>query len=264
MTSTSVTTVGGMVIVTQVIPKEDSSIPLQTTSADTRQAPPPASKAPPTAPASKMDNMTAMFLRGQPHGLGVVQIFIGLLCILFSLTAAYSQILMVHAPFCVAVTFLVSGSLAVAAARRTSVSLVWATLVWNLISLQLGLGIVAYTCWLLAYRRASERFCDTVISAGFVPTDQQKFECWNKMDILDVGVYGLLGLLLVLLVLHVCVAVTVCVFCGRALRLHNRYVPIMVEVYDGSALMSGAASGLGSDVALLGSEEEETSPPYSP
>lgn len=34
----------------------------------------------------------------------VVQIFIGLLCILFSLTAIFSPFLMLHAPFCLAVT----------------------------------------------------------------------------------------------------------------------------------------------------------------
>ncbi|XP_044062767.1 membrane-spanning 4-domains subfamily A member 4D isoform X2 [Siniperca chuatsi] len=191
MTSTSIATLGGVVVVTQVIPQDEKAIPLQTP-ATAPQAPPPATKAPPPSPA-KMNDMTRTFLRGEPLGLGVVQISVGLLCILFSLTAAYSPILMVHAPLCLAVAFVVSGSLAVAAARRTSVTLV----------------------------------------------------C----------VYGLLGLVLVLLVLQVCVAVTVCVFSGKAIRRRDRRPPITVEVHDGSALLSGAASQLGSDVDLLDSED---------
>nr|XP_046256204.1 membrane-spanning 4-domains subfamily A member 4A isoform X3 [Scatophagus argus] len=204
MASTSVTKIGGVVVVTQVLPQDETSIPLQAAAAVTqapppaKQAPPPAKQAPPQAkqgPPSantKMDDMTAAFLRGEPQSLGVVQIFIGVLCILFSLTAACSQILILHAPFCLAVAFVISGSLAVAAARRTSVRLV--------------------------------------------------------------SVYGLLGLLLVLLVLHVCVAVTVCVFSAKAVRRHSRYTRITVEVDD-----NFSASAHDSDVALLGSDGEETS-----
>lgn len=67
MTTTSVTTVGGVVIVTQVIPQDDPSIPLQAPPTAAKTAPPPATLAPPT----KLDDVTATFLRGQPHGLGV-------------------------------------------------------------------------------------------------------------------------------------------------------------------------------------------------
>ncbi|XP_044062766.1 membrane-spanning 4-domains subfamily A member 4A isoform X1 [Siniperca chuatsi] len=250
MTSTSIATLGGVVVVTQVIPQDEKAIPLQTP-ATAPQAPPPATKAPPPSPA-KMNDMTRTFLRGEPLGLGVVQISVGLLCILFSLTAAYSPILMVHAPLCLAVAFVVSGSLAVAAARRTSVTLVWASLVWNLISVVLGLVGVAYVCWLLADRPPSERFCGTKTVGQFVSTN---YECINTIWILNVCVYGLLGLVLVLLVLQVCVAVTVCVFSGKAIRRRDRRPPITVEVHDGSALLSGAASQLGSDVDLLDSED---------
>lgn len=69
MTSTSITTVGGVVVVTQVIPKDENTVPLQEV-ANATQAPPQDPKAPPTAPA-KMDDMTAAFLRGGPQGLGV-------------------------------------------------------------------------------------------------------------------------------------------------------------------------------------------------
>lgn len=67
MTSTSVTKVGGVLVVTQVIPQEESSIPLQT---PPTQPPAPVKQAPPPAFA-KVDDMTASFLRGEPQGLGV-------------------------------------------------------------------------------------------------------------------------------------------------------------------------------------------------
>ncbi|XP_049440176.1 membrane-spanning 4-domains subfamily A member 4A [Epinephelus fuscoguttatus] len=278
MTSTSITKVGGVVIVTQVIPQDEGGIALQSSppasaattpatapASATVQAPPPVKKNTPTARPAKVDDMTAIFLRGQPNGLGVVQIFIGLLCILFSLTAIFSPFLMLHAPFCLAVTFMVSGSLSMAAGKRTSARLVWVCLVWNGISVLLGLLGVAYVCWLLASRSVSEALCLSVTREGFMPTDQQLHDCINKLDMVDISVFGPLGLLLVLLVLQVCVTITTCVFSTRALMRRDHYVPFMVEVEDDRALLSGAASGLGSDDALLGSGEDiSTSPPNSP
>lgn len=73
MTSTSVTKIGGVVVVTQVIPQDEKSIPLQSpaTSAETpptvTQAPPPARKAAPP----KMDDMTSIFMKAGPQCLGV-------------------------------------------------------------------------------------------------------------------------------------------------------------------------------------------------
>ncbi|XP_059195952.1 membrane-spanning 4-domains subfamily A member 4A-like [Centropristis striata] len=241
-TSTSITTVGGVVVVTQVIPQEEAGIQLQSP-APTTQAPPPA----PPSPAPKVDDMTATFLRGEPRGLGVVQIFVGLLLVLFSLTAVLSPTLLLHAPLAAAAAFVVSGSVAVAAARRTTVRLVWASLLWNLLGVLLALGGVAYVCWLLAAPPPSLRFCGDRNSSVAVVTEEQEEKCRRRMRMLDVCVYGALGLLLVLLVLQVCVNVTVCVFSGRSLRHHNTYTPLKVE--DRRALLSGHDS----DVSLLDS-----------
>lgn len=269
MTSTSITTIGGVVVVTQVIPQDETSIPLQTaaTTTTTTQAPPPVTQAPPprSAPLTKKDDMTAAFLQGEPQGLGLVQIFIGLVCVLFSLTAVYSKILIVHAPFCVAIAFVVSGSLAVAARRATSVRLVWAALVWNLFSAVLSLGGVAYLCWLLSDGPPSQQFCRDKTLVETRSTLDEWTTCTHKMWRLDVVLFGLRGLLLVLLVLQVCVVVTVCVFSSKAIGRYARDArdardaPIVVVVDDGSTLGSSTASELGSDVALLGSEGEETS-----
>ncbi|XP_068612750.1 high affinity immunoglobulin epsilon receptor subunit beta-like [Brachionichthys hirsutus] len=252
MTSTSVTKVGGVVIVTQVIPQDENAIPLQTAAVAT-QAPPPAMKTPPTV-WTKVDEMSATFLRSQPQCLGVVQIVVGLLCLVFSLTAAFHPFLMVHAPFCLAISFVISGSVSLAAARRTSVSLVWNTLVWNVISAIVALVGVAYLCWLLADRPASERFCDAEFWRDIVPTEEEKTSCIDKMRLLDVSVYGPLGLLLVLLVLQVCLGVTLSVFSGLSISrrgLHPLYTGAVDDVLP--------SDPHDSDVGLLDSDGEEAS-----
>ncbi|XP_035861703.1 membrane-spanning 4-domains subfamily A member 4A-like [Sander lucioperca] len=250
-----------MTVVTQVFPKGEAFATKQAPPPSTKQAPPPSTKqAPPPDPASKMDDMTAAFLRGAPHVLGVIQIFIGLLCVLFSLTAVFSPVLILHAPLCLSAIFVISGSLTVAAGRRTSVGLVRACLVWNLLSVVVGLVGVAYLCWLLADGPPpSQRLCDTLTQSACWPVhpqlQQQTKNCYEKMKWLDVSVYGPLGSLLVLL-LQVCVVVTVCVFSCRALGRCHSSAPIMVEVGDhGDPLLSRS----GSDVSLLGSEGEEAS-----
>lgn len=69
MASTSITTIGGVMVVTQVIPKDDCSIQLQNASSSTAPAPPPVKKTTPIP--VKMDDITVAFMRGQPHALGV-------------------------------------------------------------------------------------------------------------------------------------------------------------------------------------------------
>lgn len=69
MASTSITTIGGVMVVTQVIPKDDGSIQLQNASSSTAPAPPPVKKTTPIP--VKMNDITVAFMRGQPHALGV-------------------------------------------------------------------------------------------------------------------------------------------------------------------------------------------------
>lgn len=219
MASTSITTIGGVMVVTQVIPKDDGSIQLQNASSSTAPAPPPVKKTTPIP--VKMDNITVAFMRGQPHALGVVQIMIGLLCILFSLTAISSWAMIAYSPFALGAAFVVSGSVAVAAGRRTSISLVWGSLVSNVISVLIGLAGVAYTCWLLAECPPSDRFCDRQSFIEFKDVEGLRRKCSQNVYMLNVVLYGLLGLFLVLLVLQTCVTIVVCVFSGKAIRLRT-------------------------------------------
>ncbi|KAM6910504.1 membrane-spanning 4-domains subfamily A member 4A-like [Xenentodon cancila] len=238
-TSTSVTTVGGVMIVTQVIPKDGSSIPLQSPASSAPDTTPPPGKIPPTP--TKMDSEAGIFLRGEPQGLGVVQIFIGLLGVLFSLTAAYSPALMFYAPFGFAVVFVVSGSLAVAAGRRTSVTLVWVSLLFNVFSALVGLAGVAYLCILLASGPPTRDFCNYHPSADVTYMYQWWQKCVSNLWMLNVVLYGLLGLLLVLFVLQVCVAIGVSVFSGKIIRRYLRYSSVVMED-DGRTLLSSTSS----------------------
>ncbi|XP_072249307.1 membrane-spanning 4-domains subfamily A member 4A [Leuresthes tenuis] len=237
MTPTSVTTVGGVVIVTQVIPKDDSSILLQTPADPARQAPPPAVKTSPTKEESK----AATFLRGEPQGLGVVQIFIGLLGVLLSLTAIFCPALIGFAPLGLAAVFVVSGSLAVASGRRTSVSLVWGSLLSNVLSILLGVAGLIYVGLLFASEPPSSLIC------GPRPDTSFPYNCSYKLQYLDVTVFGLLGLCLFLLVLQVCVSIGVCVFSGKVIRKLKRSAPITVLADDGRTLLSAAGSELNSE-----------------
>lgn len=144
MASTSVTTIGELMVITQVIPRDASFISLQTPGNTEQQAPPPEVKAPPTSFKAAIKKDT--FARREPQGLGVrvrfsgrvsgrsgsfkiveqltmliikesfilkficfiicvssclqvVQIFIGLLSVLFSLTPLLSPLLIHYAPF---------------------------------------------------------------------------------------------------------------------------------------------------------------------
>ncbi|CAI5661581.1 unnamed protein product [Oreochromis niloticus] len=185
MASTSITTIGGVMVVTQVIPKDDGSIQLQNAGISTTPAPPPVKKTTPIP--VKMDDMTVAFMRGQPHALGVVQIMIGLLCILFGLTAVYSWAMIAYSPFALGAAFVVSGSVALAAGRRTSISLVWGSLVSNVISVLIGLAGVAYTCWLLAECPPSYRFCDRQSFIEFKDVEDLRRRCSQNFYTLDVS-----------------------------------------------------------------------------
>uniref|UniRef100_A0A1A7YP80 Wu:fb12e11 n=1 Tax=Iconisemion striatum TaxID=60296 RepID=A0A1A7YP80_9TELE len=222
MASTSITTAGGVMIVTQVIPKDDSFIPLQTPENSASTAPPTDAKTPPPPKEVRKDST---FLQGVPRGLGVVQIVIGLLCVVFSLTAILSPTLMVHAPFALGAMFIVSGSLSVAAGNQTSVRLVSVSLLFNAFSAVLGLVGLIYLCFLLADTLPAGRICGFHSSEGSSAYQRCSQSLWRLNEVL----YGLLGLFLVLVVLQVCVSITVSVFSGRLIRSYKHYCHLTVD-----------------------------------
>ncbi|XP_020566191.1 membrane-spanning 4-domains subfamily A member 6A [Oryzias latipes] len=232
MASTSVTTIGELMVITQVIPRDASSISLQTPGNTEQQAPPPEVKAPPTSFKAAIKKDT--FARREPQGLGVVQIFIGLLSVLFSLTPLLSPLLIHYAPFGVGLFFVVSGSLAVASGRRPSVRLARASLLTNSFSALLGLAGAIYDCFLLT-AVPSVLSCGDPSQTGPQSGDEWTRRCLSYHRTLDSVLYGILGVVLVLLVLQVCVCVTVCVLAGRAIRRHK--LSITAEPNGDAALL---------------------------
>ncbi|XP_022072307.2 membrane-spanning 4-domains subfamily A member 4A [Acanthochromis polyacanthus] len=239
MASTSIATVGEMVVVTQVFPKDEKSVPLQTPADAQLKAPPSAVKTPPPAKKNpaKVDDMTTAFLRGEPLSLGIVQICIGLVCFSFSVFAIFSPAMIVSAPFCFAAVFVISGSVAVAARRGTSIQLVWASLMSHVLSVLLGLTGAAYLCWLMAAQKVDNIICDPNEFWSLSDPYDMRTRCLEKVWFVDRTLYGLFGLLLVLVILQVCVAITVCVFSGKAIRLYRYYAPIKAEEGDCGALL---------------------------
>lgn len=234
MASTSITRIGGMMVVTQVIPREESSIQLQYPAPTTQMPAQATTLTPAPAPTpAKTDGMKPSLLQGEPQCLGVIQIFIGVLCMLYSINAVFS--LLLYAPFCLAFVFVFAGALTLAAHRKNSIGLVGYALVWNLMGVVVGVAGVAFLCWQLASGRPTAQFCESTTMGSSPPLEVDK--CIRRLRLLDVVVFGLRGLLLVLLVLQVCVATTAAVFSCKAISRHRSSTHLKVESGDRSPLL---------------------------
>ncbi|XP_075994516.1 uncharacterized protein LOC142989039 [Genypterus blacodes] len=258
MASTSITTVGGVVIVTHVLPQDQTSVALQSVG---KPSPPSAALAPPPpgpASPSKLSHTTSS-KRAELQGLGIVQVAVGLLCVVFSLTSIGSSFLIVHAPLCAGVAFVLSGSLSVALSRRSSVPLVSVTLASSVLSVLLSLMGVAYLCWLLAYRPASQIFCGIRDFDQYRNASEVGRNCVQMVWSLNLVLDGLRGFLLLLVFLQLCVSFATCVL---SVKVRGRHASITVSGGDVSPLSASC-----SDVALLDSVDDDPaaeSPPSSP
>ncbi|CAL9706073.1 unnamed protein product [Knipowitschia caucasica] len=153
MASASITRVGGVIVVTQVIPQsEQNAVLLEAPPPDVTQAPP--------SPREKMDKMAAEFHRGEPLIMGVFQLVLGLVFVLFSLTAAVHKTLLMHIPASSCVLFVFAGFVTLKAAKTTTPFHVRLAAGWSVLSSLLCVVGVAYVSWLLSWPRPSERLCE--------------------------------------------------------------------------------------------------------
>ncbi|XP_061552260.1 uncharacterized protein LOC133412706 isoform X2 [Phycodurus eques] len=220
--SSSVTSVGGVLIVTQVIPRDGSAVPPQ---ADTPAPPADARAAPPASPA-KENAKSAAHRRGLIPGLGVSAC--APQCVKMERQTRTSFVC-AGCPDGHRLAFLASGWLAVAARRRTSATLVWACLWSNAVSVLLSLGGAAYLSWLLATGRPAESVCGDRLAG-----DGKAWSvCVENLWLLDRALSGLRGLFLVVLLLQAAVCAALCVFTAGAIRTRQRYAPITVPGEDG-------------------------------
>ncbi|XP_041738084.2 membrane-spanning 4-domains subfamily A member 4A [Coregonus clupeaformis] len=269
--ASSITTANGVVIVTQVFPLGETgkaSVPLLNVTPQIQSAPPAM-----PLPTTKVSEMTRVFLQVQPQSLGIVQIILGLVCMVVSLSALLSPTLYDQAPLFMGVAFVLSGSLTVAARKGTGLSLIKGTLAVNIFSVLVALAGVAYICMLLTVKH-EDGFCTPTDGNYTSDSNQNRIrECTTMVRTIDKVLNGVKGLLLVLTVMELCVALTVCVFSGKAIHLRGHYSLSngrgrgMVVVETGTDPVRASQASLSdSDVALLGSAENSDNPAplYSP
>ncbi|KAK6477926.1 membrane-spanning 4-domains subfamily A member 15-like isoform X1 [Huso huso] len=167
-----VTTAGGFVIVTHKYPLSS------------------AGQAAPGTVASQLPGPMQTFLRGQPKTLGVVQIIIGIVSLLFGpvLMNADTAEGIIGLPFWTGVWYIISGSLAVAAENTPRRDLVKACLGMNIVSsVFAGVGSILY-----------------LIRVSVVPFQMVYF---------NTSLYvGILAVLLVLNILEMCIAIATSAF----------------------------------------------------
>ncbi|XP_058870635.1 membrane-spanning 4-domains subfamily A member 4A-like [Acipenser ruthenus] len=179
-----VTTAGGFVIVTHKYPLSS------------------AGQAAPGTVASQLPGPLQTFLRGQPKALGVVQIIIGIVSLLFGpvLMNADTAEGIIGLPFWTGVWYIISGSLAVAADNTHRRGLVKACLGMNVVSsVFAGVGSILYS-----------------ISVSIVPFHMDylnrsaEYEYLRRYS-LTIHV-GILAVLLVLNILEMCIAIATSAF----------------------------------------------------
>ncbi|KAJ3598514.1 hypothetical protein NHX12_002025 [Muraenolepis orangiensis] len=223
--SSTITNVNGMVVVTQVFPKAASG---QGEGPDPpgKRHPGPDPGYPYYAPA-KVSEMTAAFLRGQPQSLGIVQIIVGLLCLSSGFIGLLAPSFMIQLPLLASVTFVVSGAVAVAARRGTNINMscetnekdaecvagvclqIKATLGLHVLSAVVSLAGMCFLPWLLVTQAFQPQLC---------PTFHNQDNCRNNMLWrLTNALSSVWGMVLFLTVSEFCMAVSLCVFSGRAL-----------------------------------------------
>nr|XP_005998395.1 PREDICTED: membrane-spanning 4-domains subfamily A member 4A-like isoform X2 [Latimeria chalumnae] len=136
MTST-VSTAGGMVVISQVIPQGDLAN-IQATAASVANS------------NFRVTEHLQKFLKGEPKALGATQIMTGIITIILGIirlkAPSCSVLVMLMAPFWSGISFIISGSLSVASANKPKVTLVKATLGMNIISAVFaGITIILYS-----------------------------------------------------------------------------------------------------------------------
>ncbi|XP_077454642.1 uncharacterized protein LOC144073018 isoform X2 [Stigmatopora argus] len=203
--SSSVTSVGGMLVVTQVIPRDGNSVP-----------PPKHGEMEPPgqAPEAEDAEKSPVRRRGELSGLGAVQVVVALLCVLFGLTGI-SPYLAPHLAFCAGVCLLASGGLALAAERRMDTMRMRACLWFNAAAVPVSLVGAAYLVWLLAAVSPAVSVCGPLLREDY---REAWYDCLRDLRPLNVVVEGLRGLFLVLLVLQAGVSVATSILASRAIK----------------------------------------------
>ncbi|MBN3322299.1 M4A8 protein, partial [Atractosteus spatula] len=147
--ASSVTTDNGTVIVTQVYPQSQGSLPAGVPNSSSLSAP------------------LQKFLNGEPKALGAVQITVGLLSIFSGVVMTQENgffALLTGIPFWGGLMFIASGALSVAAEKKLSFPLLRASLSMNITStITAGFGIIIYSLDLVLFYHSYSRVSTCVV-----------------------------------------------------------------------------------------------------
>ncbi|XP_070619904.1 membrane-spanning 4-domains subfamily A member 4A-like isoform X1 [Erythrolamprus reginae] len=162
------------------------------------------------------------FFRGEPLALGITQIFIGITGIIFGILLdvtdgffiIYISIMM---PYWSGILYIISGSVAVAAARNPKIPLVKGALSMNVISaVTAGIGIVILGITLPTVRFHFMYFCSEPLEV-----------CLETIHIVE----GILAILLVFTIVEFCIAISLSSF-GCKMLCRNTFTETVVVIYQ--------------------------------
>ncbi|XP_056122231.1 uncharacterized protein si:dkey-7j14.6 [Rhinichthys klamathensis goyatoka] len=194
MVSSMTTETNGVRIVTYVIPLEQKMESPDLKASLVKQE------------KSNLPPRTRMFLKGKPMSLGLMQVFTGLVILTLCTITLLVNMLSAEFVICLGLPFVISGFVAIAAHKRSSRSLIKATLAMSVICVPLAAAGTAYFSWELSNRPGDDP-CD----GGSYWSCSNLF--WRFNNLVD----GMRGLLLVLSVLQLCVCIAMSIFSSRAI-----------------------------------------------
>lgn len=185
----------GVRVVTHIIPLEE-----KTESPDLKSSSDELEK-------SNLSPKTKMFLKGKPLSLGLVQVFIGLAVMTLCTIMVVVDKLNVEAVMSLGLPFVISGSVAIAAHKRSSSTLIKATLAMSVICALMAAAGAGYFSWELS-NRPGEDPC----------SGRDYWSCQYMIGRFNCLMDGLRGLLLVLCFLELCVCISLSIFSARAIQ----------------------------------------------
>ncbi|KAK1153669.1 membrane-spanning 4-domains subfamily A member 4A-like [Acipenser oxyrinchus oxyrinchus] len=178
-----------------------------------------AGQAAPGTVASQLPGPMQTFLRGQPKALGVVQIMIGIISLLFGPALMYADTSegIIGLPFWTGVWYIISGSLAVAAENTHRRDLVKACLGMNVVSsVFAGVGSILYSIsvsivsFRMDYLNRSADYYDQISNHMDYLNRSAEYDYLRRYSL---TIYvGILAVLLVLNILEMCIAIATSAF----------------------------------------------------
>ncbi|XP_070619800.1 membrane-spanning 4-domains subfamily A member 4A-like [Erythrolamprus reginae] len=166
------------------------------------------------------------FFRGEPLALGITQIFIGItgiiLGILLNVTDDFLFLyIIIQTPYWSGILYIISGSVAVAAARNPKIPLVKGTLAMNVISaVTAGIGIIVLSITIGDSVYRFMYFCDH-------PGNEHFEDCLETTHLME----GILAILLVFTIVEFFIAISLSSF-GCKMLCRNTFTETVVVIYQ--------------------------------